>query len=314
VKREQRTLVAGAVAAGAAVAAGTAAQVRARSRKKARRFRLRDGEPVPDGIRRIATGQHDLIAEELDGSRNGDRDSAVHEARKAFKRLRALLRLTRDQLGPDVRRRENEAFRDAGRKLSGARDADVLAETLDALQPGAFAGLRAALLEDRVAATGDSIDEVLEAVHAARARVDTWPLGDDGGIEVLAPGFKRIYRRGRCAYRAADADPTTEHLHELRKRTKDLWHAAQVLRPAAPKRLRNLGRAAHKLSDVLGDDHDLATLLEASRKHASALAPGETELLTELIELRRAKLRRKALKQGRKLYSAKPRKLTRIVS
>jgi CHAD domain-containing protein len=316
---DPRAVVAGAVAAGAAAAAGTAARVRARRRRGFRRYRLGEDEPVPEGIRRVADGQLDLIASELDRSKDGRRDDAVHESRKSFKRLRALVRLTRDQLGPEVRRRENAAFRDAGRKLSGARDARVLVETLDELvadnrdrlQPEAFGRLRAALIEDR--ATSESSDDVLMAVDAARARVETWPLGGDGGTRTLEPGFKRIYRRGRRAYRTAEDDATSEHLHELRKRTKDVWHAAQVLRPAAPKRLRKLGRAAHKLSDVLGDDHDLAALLEASRKHAATLAPAERELLTEIVEGRRAKLQRKALKRARKLYSAKPRKLARVV-
>lgn len=316
---DPRALVAGAVAAGAAAAAGTAARVRARRRKELRRYRLGEDEPVPDGIRRIADGQLDLIASELDRSKNGSHEEAVHESRKAFKRLRALVRLARDQLGREVRRRENAAFRDAGRKLSGVRDAKVLVETLDDLvernrdhlAPEAFRRLRAALVEGRP--SGDSSEDVLTAVHSARARVETWPLGDDGSTRMLEPGFERIYRRGRRAYRTAKDDATSEHLHELRKRTKDLWHAAQVLRPAAPKRLRKLGRAAHKLADVLGDDHDLATLLEASREHAATLGPAERERLTELVERRRAKLQLKALKRARKLYSPKPRKLARIV-
>jgi CHAD domain-containing protein len=308
---EPRTLVAGAVATGAAAVAGTAARVRVRRRKESRRYRLGEDERVADGIRRIADGQIDLVASELDQSKDGRRDDAVHESRKALKRLRALLRLSRDQLGPEVRRRENAAFRDAGRKLSGARDSRVLVATLDGLAPGGFGALRDALISS--GATPETA-AVLQAVEAARRRVDTWPLADEGGPELLEPGLERIYRRGRRAYRAAKADPTSERLHELRKRTKDLWYATQVLRPAAPKRLRQLGRSAHKLSDVLGDDHDLAMLLEASHKHAATLAPAERELLAEHIDERRAKLRSKALQRARQLYSVKPRKLARIVT
>jgi hypothetical protein len=155
--------------------------------------------------------------------------------------------------------------------------------------------------------SGHDAAEVLAAVAAARERLESWQLADD--IASLAPGLKRIQRRGRRAYRAAKADPSTARLHALRRRTKDLWHAAQVLRPAAPKRMRKLARAAHQLSDVLGADHDLATLLEAGRKHALALAPPDRELLEELVQRRRAQLRRDALRRARKLYARKPRKL-----
>ena len=47
--------------------------------------------------------------------------------------------------------------------------------------------------------------------------------------------FERIYRRGRRAQRSAADEASTEAIHELRKRAKDLWHAAQVLRPVGPK-------------------------------------------------------------------------------
>jgi CHAD domain-containing protein len=315
-KPDSRVLVAAGAVAASAAAAGTATRVRARRRAEARRYRLGKDEPVTQGVRRIAHGQLELVAEQLHGDPG---DEGIHEARKAFKRLRALLRLTRDQLGTDVRRRENAAFRDAGRRLSGARDARVLVETLDdliarnrdALQPGTFDGLRSALAAG--AESDTDVGAVLAAVDVAQARVEIWPLGEDDSMAALAPGLKRIYRRGRRAFRAAEAEPSSEHLHELRKRTKDLWHAAQILRPAAPKRLRKLGRKAHKLSDVLGDDHDLVTLLEAARERPAALTPVERELLEGLVDRRRSELRREGLKRAGKLYAARPRKVARLV-
>ena len=162
-----------AAAAGALAAAGGAAAVavkRARDRnaqrtsaERARAYRLRRGEDTGDGVRRIARGQLDLAGERLDagaGAR-GDLDGAVHETRKAFKRLRALVRVARDALGDEVYRRENTIFRDAGRRLSSARDATVLVQTLDALTAryrdelgdDAFAGLRDALAGEAAAAS-----------------------------------------------------------------------------------------------------------------------------------------------------------------
>ena len=46
-------------------------------------------------MRRIARGQLDLAGEQLDAGAGGrgDLDGAVHETRKAFKRLRALVRV-----------------------------------------------------------------------------------------------------------------------------------------------------------------------------------------------------------------------------
>jgi hypothetical protein len=104
-----------------------------RSGQEQRRFRLGDGERVPDGVRRIARGQLDMSIERLNGDTHENLGTAVHETRKSLKRLRATVRLARDELGDEVYRRENVAFRDAAGRLGGARDSQVLLETLDAL-------------------------------------------------------------------------------------------------------------------------------------------------------------------------------------
>jgi CHAD domain-containing protein len=277
-------------------------------------------------VRRIARGQIDLAAEVLEG--DGDRDEAIHEARKALKRLRALVRLARDELGDDVYRRENRAFRDAGRRLSGVRDAAVLVETLDALiddhrdelSEHPLAGLHEALVADarvarvRIEADPTPVKEVLAALRDGRERVAAWPLRDDAGVEMLAPGMRRIYRRGRRALGAARDEPADESIHELRKRAKELWHAAQVVRPASRKRCRKLGRVAHSLSDAAGDDHDHAVLLDAARRKARWLAHGEAEVMEAVVARRRADLQRDALAIGARVYARKPRKLAARVT
>jgi CHAD domain len=148
-------------------------------------YRLRPGEDAADGVRRIARGQIDFAADELDGKGDGDLDSAVHESRKAFKRLRALVRVSRDALGDEAYRRENTIFRDAGRRLSAARDAAVMVETLEGLTAryrteladDAFSGLRDALADEAAAASArladdrGAVEEVQGALAAARRRV-----------------------------------------------------------------------------------------------------------------------------------------------
>jgi len=199
------------------------------SSEDVRRFRLRDGELVSDGLRRIACTQLDMSIARLEGDTDEELGAAVHETRKSLKRLRATVRLARDELGDELYRRENSAFRDAGRRLAGARDGQVLLETLDALSErypdeasrerfdrfrGFLAGEQAAA--QRRLREGAAIAEVLSELRAARARVPDWPLQREG-FDGLAPGFRRVYRRGRRAYRAARREPGTESLHELRK-------------------------------------------------------------------------------------------------
>jgi CHAD domain-containing protein len=271
-----------AVAGGALVAAKIGLDRRSSS-EDVRRFRVRDGERVSDGLRRIACAQLDMSIERLEGHTDEEFGAAVHETRKSQKRLRAILRLARDELGDDLYRRENSTFRDAGRRLAGARDGQVLLEALDALDerypdeapPARFDRFRAMLADQRAAAQrrlreGDAIAEVVSELRAARDRVPDWPLEHEG-FDGLAPGLRRIYRRARRGYRDARREPGTESLHELRKRVKDLWYAGQVVRPVAPKKMRRIARRAHQLSSVIGEDHDLAILGQRVSDSAGSL-------------------------------------------
>jgi CHAD domain-containing protein len=312
-------------AVGAAVAGGALAVAKAewdrRSGRQARRFRLRDGESVPDGIARIAGAQLDMAIERLAGETGEDKGSAVHEARKSLKRLRATVRLAREALGGTIYRRENRAFRDAGRRLAGARDSQVLLETLDALgerytdelRAESYGAFRETLVGQCVAAKarldeGRAETEVLGDLREARARLDDWPLADER-VDALAPGFERIYRRGRRAHQKARKNPDSENLHELRKRAKDLWYSAQILRPASPKRMKRVARRAHDLSDQIGEEHDLALLAERARERDADFDDEATlEDLLALIKRRRKNLRGEASSAAKRLYRRKPSK------
>src|ERR1700730_2120460 len=122
------------IAASVAVGVGVALARAERERRAARAQRSRDrhftllpGERLADGLRRMALGQLDLAIELLageDGGKPGEK--AVHETRKALKRLRALLKLLEDELGEQIFARETAVLREAGRRLAAARDAEVL--------------------------------------------------------------------------------------------------------------------------------------------------------------------------------------------
>jgi CHAD domain-containing protein len=294
---------------------------------QSREHRLHDGEFVPDGIRRIARGQLDDAVEELEGASDRELGEAVHETRKRLKRLRTCLRLTRPALGEDLYDSENAAFRETGHRLSGARDARVLLETLDKLSdrfgdelsPAATDRLRARLEEEHdqavesLRADGRTVGAVLAELRTARQRTTGWTF-DSHEFEALAPGLRRIYGRGRRRMRAAAAEPTTENLHEWRKRVKDLWHASQIVRPAAPKRMKRLAKRAHRLSDLLGDDHDLAVLRGQVKEHHERFEDDASrDALVAIIDRRRTALQNEALELGGKLYKRSPKRFVRSI-
>ena len=98
-----------------------------------------------------------------------------------------------------------------------------------------------------------------------------------------------------------------ERLHAWRKSTKYLYHQLQMLEPLSPRTLSAFTRQLHRLSDELGDDHDLAVLREKVARDAAIFADEDsrTALLT-LIERSRTTLQRRALISGARLYREDP--------
>jgi CHAD domain-containing protein len=261
-------------------------------------YRLRRDEPLADGIRRVARGRVQSALDELRGKTESSPDEAVHEARKDMKKLRALLRMARPELGEDLFGIENAAARDTARLLAGARDAAVMVETLEGL-PGRYPGLRRAL-EQRKAGPGTAAGEAIASLREMRKRVGHWPLDRDG-FGLVEGGLRRVYRQGRRAMRRAEVEPTDENLHEWRKREKDLWYHLRLLRDAWPDPMRAAAGEADALSERLGDDHDLAVLLAIARE------TGEADELEPVAARRRGKLQAEAFAIGGRLYAERPR-------
>lgn len=282
---------------------------------------LLDGEPVAAGLVHLTLAELRGAAEALESAEPDERAKAIHSARKAFKRGRAFIRVARTGLGDEVVQRDNAALREAGRKLSGTRDAEVLVQTLDKLTERGrataeqVAGLRAVLAAERdeqharARADKGAIAEVLDLLDVAIGDVEGWTLGEEPASQ-LAAGLERIVRKGRKALHAAEhakGEERTEALHELRKRSKDLWHAAELLEVAAPAEMRALQAQAHTLADYLGDEHDLAVLGERIdtagdepfADHADAAA------LVKTVDKRRRKLQEKALALAGDIHEGK---------
>ena len=115
-------------------------------------FRLEGGEYLAAGLQRVSLEQLDHAVAALERL---PPDMGIHEARKAMRRVRALLRLVRDVIGDRVYRAENVWLRDSGRKIGSSRDATVMVQTLDgmtmfygnALRMSLFGELRERLLD-----------------------------------------------------------------------------------------------------------------------------------------------------------------------
>ena len=313
---------------GAAVAAGaTAAAAKAlldRRGVRSRTYRLQRDEEVAEGVRRIAAGRAESAIDHLRGKREEEFAVSIHEARKDLKKLRSVLRLVRAPLGDALYRRENIRFRDAGRMLSGPRDAEVKLDTLAALErrfgtsfparglapfAKALEGERRALA-DRASGEngGGAMAAATRQIEDGRDAISDWNLEGDG-FDLIADGLRRGYRRGRNRFADTRQHASAENVHEWRKRVKDLWYHLRLVRDANSTKLGKAADRAHELSDLLGDHHDLTVLREDAMGRAGLL-DGEVLIeLARLVERRQEELVEVATPLAGKLYAEKPKEL-----
>jgi hypothetical protein len=114
-------------------------------------FQLKAKESLSDGIARNVRRQIEKAIDHLDSNRKppqgGTRahEAVPNEVRKCFKKLRAAIRLVREELGDDVYREANYCFRDAARLLSEVCDAVRLVDAVDKLKARLPAAVRADL-------------------------------------------------------------------------------------------------------------------------------------------------------------------------
>lgn len=168
-------------------------------------FQFKPDESVAEGVRRVVRKELDDILGQLTGPTGEPDEEVVHDVRKRFKKVRAVLKLARKALGARTYRKENARLRDGGRPLTAVRDARVLVQTLDGFGDRVSSKVLAPMREGLLAHEQEVRKELLEgqgafvaaadAAWAVRGRAKRWDLAR-GGWSVIGPGLERTYRDG----------------------------------------------------------------------------------------------------------------------
>ncbi|HSR42535.1 MAG TPA: CHAD domain-containing protein, partial [Longimicrobiales bacterium] len=217
-------------------------------------------------------------------------------------------------------RAANVPFRDAGRLLASARDADVARETVDRLREldgGTSAELALVGLRERLAArgrsvlaravaAGGSVGEAKEQIRRAGEDVDGWPV-DDLDFPGVRAGFLEVYGRGRREMAEALRRPEGPLFHEWRKRVKYFWYHTRLVTPCWPG-VGSSTEPQQDLSDLLGDANDLSDLLRLLDEDddRGLGSPAAREVVRILAVRRRGELWAQARSLGRSLYAEAP--------
>jgi len=293
-------------------------------------FRLHPGEPLGAGLKRLGV---DAIDEAISGFYEGEEmfREAVHITRKSTKRIRAMLRLIRYEVGEQVYQYENGWMRDTARLLSEVRTSSVMVQGVTdiremyepLLAEGTFDEIleRTTIYRDRteqrVMEDPEIVPRVVSNLERARGRYESWPTDPDAksvyGIGIrhdyraIGPGLEATHARGRHQMVAAYQMPSPESFHRWRKRVKFLKHQMEILTPLWPEVMIGMAVTLDRISELLGQDHDLAELLQALADRPDLCPnPLERSLMSALAEQRRSDLQTASRILGRRIYAEAP--------
>ena len=274
-------------------------------------FRFKLDEPIEKGFRRIGAEQIERARRQVTATT--DPATEIHEARKCLKRTRALLRLAREGLGEQVFQTENARFRNISAQLAPARDDHVMRETILKLTADAPSTTQSAIHRMKVVLLADLADPpapdrkgALTQLDRALTRFRRLKIEPDN-FQTLQRGLARSYRRGVRFFAAAYHDTSDESFHDWRKGVQSYWRHMALLSRAWPEHFDAGVGIARELSQILGNDHDLALLKQRLAALApDALPPDDRTAIERLIVERQELLRRAARPRGEMIFSERP--------
>ena len=259
-------------------------------------YRLERRETVSEAVTR-------LVADALDDARveatdaRAPLDERVHAVRSHVKRARAALRLARGHRTRSLDRK----LRALGRTLSDARD-DAVARDLWRALSREVRRRRHRPLSTSAAVAGRDLEAAVRALERLRRRLGRWPFEGVGrsARQALARSLRRTRRFG--ARRALE--DTGAHLHHRRRVVKRLSLQLRLFRRIVPEVGRAMEEPVSRLSDLLGEIHDLAVL----RARVARERPTAGAVLRHL-DARQRDVRAEALALGVRALAPRPRLL-----
>jgi len=274
-------------------------------------FYLQHSGDFSDSLKKTLQTEGNSALKLFQCSTEKNQHEVIHENRKSFKKIRAGLRLIRDE--SDFYKKENIFYRDLGRELSDIRDRTSIIEAFDLLlhqfdnelNYTAFKSIRQVLLNDRKKHT-EKLDletkfkKISESLEEGLKRINTWKLSVSN-YEKLRPSVKRVYKRGKKECVKNLLETTSKNRHEWRKRIKYLRYILDLINHIRPNYLKTLEDELHTLSDLLGTERDLY-MLKQELNDKKIIEESELLSLNSIIESYRHQLSDFAILRGKKLY------------
>ncbi len=246
-------------------------------------FSITNNEEVSVAANRVLSEQYDLIIDACNNQE--DIHESIHDVRRSYKRIRAVLRLMKPDIPMDAYNRENKLLRDLSRKFSGARNLHVFAEEFDNIIAAGILKLPEAIVKeirqffrekensavklllnlDMFSVIGKKNEEAKERVAA----IDFSSLG----AHTIYKGVSNVFAWGQKQMIHSQQFPTDDNLHEMRKRVKSLMYVVRLIKDVSPVFFNGYYKGLKTASLALGEDHNMAEMVNYIDTIAEQLIP-----------------------------------------
>ncbi|TAJ12302.1 CHAD domain-containing protein [Marinilabiliaceae bacterium JC017] len=282
------------------------------------RFAIDTTEELSEGLRRNFNEQFDYITYQCHQLNNFN--IAVHEIRKGFKRVRAMLRIVRGDITEELYHYENDRFKNLAGFLSEIRDLHVIADELNELYNAGELDIPEPTflkvnhyLQNRLDKTCESLTKnehvfkkIEKGVEQARHDFVHWPV-NHLGPHTITQSVGRIYDQGKNRMLKSQVKNAPLQLHYLRKRMKYLMYMAQLIEPVWKDYFEGLIRSLKEASDSLGQDHNwVATIAFIQGASSSILSSYNKQKMIGILEDQRKQLLVEIWPLVAKIYTEDP--------
>ena len=240
---------------------------------------------------------------------------AVHEIRKCFKRIRALLRFYLESPNIFSPFYLNE-FQKAGNLLSPVRESYVNIQIFDRITEGnvhiqerkikqareLFQGknrLRTEILIEE----NDGFNDILNRIQKFDIQLESNP--ELVTVKQIYSETCKSYSNGFDRFRQTELITDGNELHELRKKMKRLWYQVDFVQYMHPRFFRLKSNQLNTITELLGEDHDMYVFIN-ELKTFQVFDDEELVILENLVEHQRELNFVKLIPRLKQLFNESP--------
>jgi CHAD domain-containing protein len=219
----------------------------------------------------------------------------VHELRRGFKRLRALLRFFKE-IPESPANQLNKEIRNFGKLLAPLREAAVNLDLFDKeistnnhLPEKKIKNARELLVQKNksLVERGFLENNLHNTIRTFFDGFENILTTNNSELPLKNHMFNEVsqsYLKSINIYRQLPANPHPEEWHELRKKLKRLWYQLDFIKFLHPRYFKLKTDQLNKITDQLGDDHDLHVFAEDLLSEGYGFDEEELRILTNQIE------------------------------